>query len=287
MSTANGDTGWDVQRVADELLEAEGRRAARTSIEQEWPGLTLNVAYAAQDLALQQRLARGEVITGVKLGLTSRAKQRQMGVNEPSVAWLTDTMVLPAGVPVPRDRLIHPRAEPEIAFVLGAPLRGPGVTAAQALSAVESVFGAIEIIDSRYSGFRFTLADAVADNNSSGVYVTGPRARAVGDLNLELEACLLEVDGQVVDSATGAAVLGHPAEALAFAANTLGARGHTIEAGWVVLTGGMTDAVPVQPGARVAAHFTSLGSVTLDGGSDVGPEAAAAARTEADASAKG
>ncbi len=264
--TTETATVWSAARVADILLTAERTRTARTSIQAEWPDLDLDIAYTAQDVALADRLSRGEVITGVKLGLTSRAKQRQMGVDVPSVAWLTDAMVLPAGLPVPRAQLIHPRAEPEIAFVLKRPLKGPGVTAAQALAAVDTVVGAIEIIDSRYSGFKFTLADAVADNNSSGVYVTGPVPRRPADLDLGLEACLLEVDGHVIDSATGAAVLGHPAEALAFAANTMGARGHTLEAGWTVLTGGMTDAVAVPEGARVAAHFTSLGSITIAGG---------------------
>ncbi|MCZ4534620.1 4-oxalocrotonate decarboxylase [Gordonia terrae] len=259
-------TDWSAARVADILLTAERTRTARTSIQAEWPELDLDAAYTAQDVALADRMSNGERITGVKLGLTSRAKQQQMGVDVPSVAWLTDAMALPAGLPVPRGQLIHPRAEPEIAFVLKRPLTGPGVTAAQALASVDKVLGAIEIIDSRYSGFKFTLADAVADNNSSGVYVTGPVMRSVDGLDLALEGCLLEVDGHVVDSATGAAVLGHPAEALAFAANTLGVRGHTLEAGWTVLTGGMTDAIAVPSGARIAAHFTSLGSITIAGG---------------------
>ena len=266
MSNGNIDDEWNPARVAEILLTAERSHTARTSIQDEWPGLTLDVAYAAQDIALADRKSRGEVVTGVKLGLTSRAKQQQMGVNEPSVAWLTDAMALPAGLPIPRDRLIHPRAEPEIAFVLGKPLSGPGVTAAQALSAVDYVVGAIEIIDSRYAGFRFTLADAVADNNSSGVYLTGPVTRSIADVDLSMEACLMEVDGDIVDSATGSAVLGHPAEALAFAAKTFGARGVSLQPGWVVLTGGMTDAITVEPGSRVAAHFTSLGSVTVAGG---------------------
>ncbi|HNP56599.1 MAG TPA: 4-oxalocrotonate decarboxylase [Gordonia sp. (in: high G+C Gram-positive bacteria)] len=257
---------WNAARVADTLLSCERGRTPRTSIAAEWPGLDLHTAYIAQDIALADRRSNGEVVTGVKLGLTSRAKQQQMGVDEPSVAWLTDAMVLPAGLPVPADRLIHPRAEPEIAFVMGRRLAGPGVTAATALAAVDVILGAIEIIDSRYSGFKFTLADAVADNNSSGVYVTGGIARRAADVDLPLEACLLEIDGHVVDSATGSAVLGNPAEALAFAANTLAARGHAIEAGWIVLTGGMTDAVAVERGARVAAHFTTLGSITLAGG---------------------
>ena len=173
---------------------------------------------------------------------------------------------LPAGEPVPQDRMIHPRVEPEIAFVLGSRLEGPGVTATEALAAVKHVVGAIEVIDSRFSGYKFTMMDAIADNNSSGYYVSGPVSVAPEQLDLSLEAVLLEVDGEIVDSATGAAVHGHPAEALAFAANTLGERGLALEPGWVVLTGGMTDAVPVRPGARLAAHFTSLGSISLSGG---------------------
>lgn len=260
------DQTWSAARVADVLLRAEDTATARTSIRDEWPGLDLTTAYAAQDVALRLRVARGETITGVKLGVTSKAKQRQVGVDAPSTAWLTDRMILPIGAPVPRAELIHARAEPEIAFVLGRRLAGPGVSAATALAAVDHVVGAIEIIDSRFSGYRFAMADAVADNNSSGRYVTGPIARRPEDLDLALEACLLEVDGEVVDSATGAAVHGHPAEALAFAANTLAGRGLALEPGWIVLTGGMTDAVPVAHGARIAAHFTHLGSVTVTGG---------------------
>ncbi|MFE2120612.1 2-keto-4-pentenoate hydratase [Rhodococcus aetherivorans] len=260
------DQLWSAARVADVLLRAEDTATPQTSILAEWDGLDLGTAYAAQDIALRMRLARGERLTGVKLGVTSKAKQRQVGVDSPSTAWLTDRMILPIGEPVTREKMIHARAEPEIAFVMGRRLEGPGVSAATALAAVEHVVGAIEIIDSRFSGYQFSMMDAVADNNSSGRYVTGPVGRAPEDLDLALEACLLEVDGEVVDSATGAAVHGHPAEALAFAANTLAERGLAIEAGWVVLTGGMTDAVPVQPGARIAAHFTTLGTVTVAGG---------------------
>ncbi|AXK84518.1 fumarylacetoacetate hydrolase family protein [Nocardia farcinica] len=260
------DQAWSAARVADVLLRAEEAATAQTSIAADWDGLDLATAYTAQDIALRMRLARGERLTGVKLGVTSKAKQRQVGVDAPSTAWLTDAMILPIGAPVPRARLIQARAEPEIAFVMGRRLAGPGVSAATALAAVDHVLGAVEIIDSRFSGYRFSMMDAVADNNSSGRYVTGPIARRPEDLDLALEACLLEVDGEVVDSATGAAVHGHPAEALAFAANTLAERGLAIEPGWVVLTGGMTDAVPVAPGARIAAHFTHLGSVTVAGG---------------------
>jgi 2-oxo-3-hexenedioate decarboxylase len=259
-------TGWDVDRAATELLRCEDERTARPPISDEWPDLDLATAYAVQDETLRRRLARGETLIGIKLGLTSRAKQRRMGIDVPLVAWLTDAMVLPAGEPVPQGALIHPRLEPEIVFVMGQRLQGPGVTAAQALAAVTRVHGGAEIIDSRYQDFRFTLPDVVADNASSGAFVTGPVGVAPRALDLTMEAVLLEVDGAVTDSATGAAVQGHPAEALALAVNELGRRGLAVEAGWLVLTGGMTDAVPIPLGTAVSCHFTSLGSVYLTGG---------------------
>ncbi|MBE8521675.1 fumarylacetoacetate hydrolase family protein [Amycolatopsis sp. H6(2020)] len=238
-----------------------GTVSERAPLSAEWPGLDVDTAYAIQDEALRQRRARGETLIGVKLGLTSRAKQERMGIDAPLLAWLTDAMVLPAGVPVPS--LIHPRAEPELVFVLGRRLAGPGVTAATALAAVEHVYGGIEVIDSRYADYRFTLPDAVADNGSSAYFSVGPVGVPPASLDLSLEAALLEVDGQIVDTATGAAVQGHPAEALALAANALSSRGLALEPGWLVLTGGMTDAVPVRRGSRIAAHFSHLGSLTL------------------------
>jgi 2-oxo-3-hexenedioate decarboxylase len=250
----------NVREAAAALLATESERAP---LSEDWPDLDVETAYAIQDEALRLRRERGETLIGLKLGLTSRAKQERMGIDSPLLAWLTDAMVLPAGVPVPP--LIHPRAEPELVFVLGRRLAGPGVTAATALAAVDRVYGGIEVIDSRYTDYRFTLPDAVADNGSSAYFGVGPVGLPPAALDLSLEAALLEVDGQIVDTATGAAVQGHPAEALALAANALGARGLALEPGWLVLTGGMTDAVPVRPGSRVAAHFSHLGSVTLSG----------------------
>jgi 2-oxo-3-hexenedioate decarboxylase len=255
---------WSVERAADVLLSAEESGDLIAPLTHEWPSVDLDTAYAVQDETLRRRLARGETQVGVKLGLTSRAKQQRMGATAPLTAWLTDAMVLPAGAVLPRERLTHPVAEPEIVFVLGARLAGPGVTAATALAAVSAVFSGLEIMGSRYHDFPFALPDVVADNASSGFFQTGPVAVPPSSLDLGLEACLLEVNGQVVDSATGAAVFGHPAEALAWAANDLGRRGHALEPGWVVLTGGMTDAVSCDTDSVVGAHFTSLGSVFLN-----------------------
>lgn len=257
---------WDIESVGDELLACEAERRDREPFTDDWTDLDLDTGYAIQDRNLAKRLARGEKLIGVKLGLTSRAKQQRMGVFFPFVAWLTDAMILPAGDPVPQSRLIHPRVEPEIVFVMRDRLEGPGVTCAQAMDAVESVWGGAEIIDSRYRDFRFKAGDVAADNASSGAFVTGPIGLPPSELDLTLEGVLVEVGGQILDSATGAAVQGHPGEALALAANDLARRGHAIEPGWIVLTGGMTDAVFCPPGSAIGIHFTNLGSVHLSGG---------------------
>lgn len=252
---------WTVQRAADELLSCEDGGRGREPLSDEWSELDLATAYDIQDATRDRRVARGERVIGVKLGLTSRAKQRTMNVDQPLVAWLTDAMVLPTGSPVPD--LIHPRVEPELLFVLGSDLAGPGITTARAMAAVATVHAAAEVIDSRYLNFHFTLPDVVADNASSGAFVTGAVARRVQDLDLALEAVLVEIDGRVVDSATGAAILGNPGEALAAAANMLGARGIALEAGWVVLAGAMTDAVMLEPSSSLSFHYSSLGSISF------------------------
>lgn len=252
----------DIQALADVL-----HRAARDATEVDpWsdvdPNFDLQQAYRIQDEVVARRLAEGERIVGAKLGLTSRAKQQAMGVDQPLYAWLTDAMRHPVEVPLSLDRFVHPRVEPEIAFVMERSLAGPGVGVADVLDATRTVAGALEIIDSRYRDFRFTLPDAVADNASSAAFVLGPLQRPA-DFDLSLVGCVLEVNGQVVDSAAGAALLGHPAEAVAALANDLGRRGRAIEPGWVVLAGGLTAPVALSPGMSVAARFSRLGAARL------------------------
>ena len=254
----------NVVEAAGILLQAESSGSAIAPLTDTWEKLDVTTAYEVQAETLRRRLERGEHVVGVKLGLTSAAKQRTMGINRPLLGWLTDAMVLPAGEPI-GPGLIHPRAEPEIVFVLAHRLAGPGVTAPQAMSAIGSVCGGIEVIDSRFAGFRFRLPDVVADNASSARVALGPVTAVPGGLDLSLEACLFTVNGDVIDSATGAAVLGHPAQALALAANMLAERHLALEPGWLVLTGGMTDAVPLAPGTSALAEFTHLGAVTVHG----------------------
>lgn len=256
-----------VQGVADLLWQRELERASGPRIADLWAQFDESTAYAVQDANLARRLDAGESQIGLKLGLTSAAKQRRMGVHAPLTGWLTSGMLLSRGSPVPVAQLIHSRVEPEIVFVMGARLQGPGVTMADALAAVDSVHAGYEVIDSRFDDYRFGLPDVVADNASAARFDFNRKPVAPDDLDLRFEACLLTVNDEIVDTAAGAAVLGHPAQALAHAANALARRGHAIEKGWIVLTGGLTDAVPLNAQDRFTIEFASLGTVgPLSGG---------------------
>lgn len=204
-------------------------------------------------------------VVGYKLGLVSKAKQIQMKVSEPVYGTLTAAMEVAPEDPVPFAELIHPRCEPELVFRIGDDIDATEhpVTASEALAATAAVTGGIEIIDSRYQAFAFTHTDVIADNTSAARYVLGTRWAHPAEVDLGLLGMILEVDGEVVASAAGASLAGHPAQALALAANHLGRRGQILPAGAVVLAGGMTDAVPLKPGMSVAATYASLGSVTV------------------------
>ena len=226
-------------------------------------GLDAATAYEIQRLVVAKRLERGCRVVGAKLGLTSAAKQRQMQVSEPLYGRLTSDMVVDPEAPVDLGAFIHVRAEPEIGFLIGREIAAPA-TVAGVLAATEAVFAAIELIDSRYEGFRFRLPDVVADNASSAGFLVGSVARRPADVgDLRLLGCVLRRDGVVVGTAAGAAALGHPAGAVAWMVNRLADRGEQLEPGSIVLSGALTDAFPLEPGSVVTAEIEALGTVEV------------------------
>lgn len=251
----------DVKTATEKLLAAEDNKTAITRITDEWSGLDIETAYQVQAAVIAARIAQGRRLIGTKLGLTSRAKQIRMGITSPLTAKLLDNYYLATDTPIPLANLIQPRIEPEIVFVMKEDLRGPNVTAAQALAAVGTVHAGFEVIDSRYLDYSFALPDVISDNASSAYFFMGIKGVDPSELDLTFEAVALSVNGKCVATATGAAVQGHPAEALALAANSLAAQGDYIRAGEVVITGGLTDAVPVNAGDQISAEFTNLGSL--------------------------
>lgn len=250
----------DAGTWASWVLDAEVAAEAVAPITDVEPSLTVEEAYEIQEELIRLRVARGETIIGAKLGLTSKAKQLAMGLDEPIYGVLTDAMLLPIEQPVTMAEHIHPRVEPEIVFVLAHDLAGPGVTIQDVLAATGSVCSGLEIIDSRFADFRFTLPDVIADNTSASRFVLGPVA-AEPSFDLSMIGCVFEVDGSVVGTTAGAAILGHPAEAVAQLANWLGRRGGVLRAGWKIMSGGLMDAMPLHAGRHALATFSRLGRV--------------------------
>ncbi len=247
----------DLDAIATRLDHA---CTSATAVPQLDPSLTLDQAYEIQAKSLARRLARGERPIGIKMGFTSRAKMQQMGVRDMIWGRLTDRMLIEAGVPLSRARCVHPRVEPEVAFLLKAPLSGR-IDAMTAMAAVAAVAPALEIIDSRYENFKFSLTDVVADNSSSSALVIGPWATPEGDLgNLGM---LLEIDGAARQIGSTAAILGHPINSLVAAARLVAERGERLSPGDIVMAGGATAAEALAPGMYVKLTVERLGCATL------------------------
>jgi 2-oxo-3-hexenedioate decarboxylase len=219
--------------------------------------LSLADAYAIQSALIQRRVDRGERQVGVKMGFTSRAKMIQMGLNDVIWGRLTSGMQIEDGTAIKFTRFVHPRVEPELAFVLKRSLAA-NVTAVEALAAVEAIAPALEIIDSRYRDFKFTLPDVIADNASSSGFVVGSWYDPHGDFsNLGLT---MSIDGRVVQVGSTAAILGHPLRSLVAAARLSAAAGEPLQAGWVVMAGGATPAEWIKPGQYVSVEMEEMGS---------------------------
>ena len=227
-----------------------------------YDNLTLEDAYAIQLQQIDWFIDQGRTVKGHKVGLTSAAMQRLLGVDQPDYGHLLDDFFFLEHEPIPMDRFLQPRIEPEVAFVLKRPLRGPGVTAHEAITAVDFVLPALEIVDSRVEDWKIGLFDTIADNASSGAVVLGSTPTAISDVDLRLAGAVMTQNGTVVGTGAGGAVLGSPLGTLVWLANTVGARGVTLEEGQVVLPGSVCAMVPVAAGDTVTATFAGLGSVT-------------------------
>ncbi len=251
--------GPDIAGIAGKLGEAADTATAIPQLAAE-TGLDVDAAYAVQAALVQRRLDRGERIVGLKMGLTSKAKMAQVGVDEVIWGRLTDVMRVPDGGSVSVGDFIHPRVEPEVAFLLDR-LPDPGEPVADFAAAVRAVAPAIELIDSRYANFTFSLPDVVADNTSAGAFVVGPWC-PVPD-GLDNLGVLLEVDGRIAQVGSTAAILGDPRRALDEGIRLAGRHGVRLREGWVFLAGAATAAVPLRSGAHVRAVVEKLGTASL------------------------
>ena len=253
----------DIVRLCERIEGAQTRAYAIPKLTDEYPAMNIADGYAVQSELRRRYLAAGHKLVGWKAGLTSKAKMQQMGVSVPSIGFLTDRMARPENSAITVSDLVHPRVECEVAFVTKQTLKGPDCTREDVLAATDYVLPAVEIIDSRFSGFRFDLPSVVADNGSSARYVGGGRPRYVEDIDLRTLGVVMEKNGEIVSLGASAAVLGHPAEAIAMLVNILAELGEELPAGSFVMSGGITEAIAVKPGDSVVARFQDLGSVSM------------------------
>ncbi len=251
-----------VRKIAKGLYAAERERSVLDPLTVTHEGIDVPAAYRIQLALVELRKAAGEKVVGKKIGLTSLAMQRMLGVDQPDYGHIFDTMVLEDEVRMDTGELIQPKVEPEIAFVMERSLKGPGVTAMQVLAATRFVVPAIEIIDSRIRDWKIKLCDTIADNASSARIVLGNTPRQVHQVDLRLVGMMLEKNGEVAQTGAGAAALGHPANAVAWLANAIGAYGVALEAGEVVMPGAVSAAVDVAQGDHIRISFDGLGTVS-------------------------
>ena len=252
-----------IHQLGDELYQAMLSREAVAPLTSRFD-LTIDDAYQISLRMLERRLAAGERIIGKKIGLTSKAVQTMLGVNQPDFGYLTDSMVFSSGAVMPiSERLIQPKAEGEIAFILKKDLMGPGITNADVLAATECVIPCFEVVDSRIQDWKIKIQDTVADNASCGLFILGDQAVSPRQVDLVTCGMVVEKNGQQISTGAGAAALGSPVNCVAWLANTLGHFGIGLKAGEVILSGSLVPLEPVKAGDCMRVDIGGIGSASV------------------------
>jgi 2-keto-4-pentenoate hydratase len=255
-----------IKDAAMEIYEAEKNQQPINPFTDSDKTISVSDAYQIQLNYVEERIRNGATIKGKKIGLTSKAMQEMLGVDRPDYGHILDDMIFSEGTPIDADRYIAPRVEFEIAFVLKQSLKGPGITLDDVKQAIDYAVPAAELIDSRIRDWKIKFEDTVADNGSSAGAVFGKGKKRLEDLDLPNVEMTVYQNGEFLDKATGAAVMGNPLEAVVWLANALGEYDITLNAGEVILAGALAKAVPVQNGDIFKAEFAGLGTVTIEFG---------------------
>jgi 2-keto-4-pentenoate hydratase len=252
----------DIQKAATALMEAEDLKKPIAPFTSSTEEISVEDAYNIQLFQIRQKVEKGAAIVGKKIGLTSKAMQEMLNVSQPDYGHLLDDMMYGEGETISLTKYIQPRIEFEIAFVLNKELKGPGVTMNDVIEATDYVVPALEIIDSRIKDWQIKFEDTVADNGSSAGAIIGSTTAKLDDLDLSKVRMTVYRNGEFLDSAAGSAVMGHPAEAVAWLANALGSYGISLNAGEVILSGALSKAIPIEDGDTFTAEFEHIGAVT-------------------------
>ena len=253
-----------IQACGDELYEAMIKRTPVRPLTERFSDITIDDAYHISLRMLERRIEAGERVIGKKIGLTSKAVQNMLKVGQPDFGYLTDAMGFSQGEEMPiSERLMQPKAEGEIAFILKKDLMGPGVTNADVLAATDCVIPCFEVVDSRVENWEIKIQDTVADNASCGLFVLGDRA--VDPRKVDLATCgmVVEKNGSIISTGAGAAALGSPVNCVTWLANTLGQFGIPLKAGEVILSGSLVPLEPVKAGDFMSVSIGGIGSASV------------------------
>ncbi|HQY14947.1 MAG: 2-keto-4-pentenoate hydratase [Ilumatobacteraceae bacterium] len=245
------------------LWNADETKQVISPLTEAYPEIDVVDAYGIQLLNINKRLEAGALVRGHKVGLSAKAMQQMLGVHEPDYGHLLDDMFVDEGASIPIGRFCQPRAEIEVAFVLGRRLEGPGVTIADVMRATDYVLPSIEIVDSRVADWKIKIQDTIADNASSAALVLGGRPTRLHDIDPALIGATLRKNGEIVETGCSGAVLGNPAIAVAWLANKVAQFGVALEPGHVIMPGSCTRMIPVVAGDHVRADFDGLGHVAV------------------------
>jgi 2-keto-4-pentenoate hydratase len=258
-----------IDSIVNEMIEAETNNTLAPSIPPRYPDFTIDEAYKVQMRYQERKIKAGEKVIGKKAGLTSKVMQERSGATEPDFGFITDKMVVPEGDPIDLSKLQRPGFDgAEIAFLMKEDLQGPGVNVAMALEATAAVLPCIEITASRISRppdgteKKSRFAQSVADNGHAGRFVFGGKLTPIENIDLRLVGMMLELNGEVVGTAAGAAVLGNPARVVAWLANKLAELGTKLHAGEIVVTGTMVGGIKPKAGDVFKVTFDRIGAVT-------------------------
>jgi 2-oxopent-4-enoate/cis-2-oxohex-4-enoate hydratase len=250
-------------KLGDELFQALTTRTVVDPLTTRFPDITIADAYHIQEQMVGRRQQAGERIVGKKVGVTSRAVMNMLGVFRPDFGYLLDGMIYNDGESIDANKMIQPKAEGEIAFILKKDLLGPGISNAQVLAATECVMPCFEIVDSRIRDWKIKIQDTIADNASCGVFVLGDRAVDPRRIDLSLCGMVMERNGSIIATGAGAAALGSPVNAITWLANTMGELGIPLKAGEVILSGALAAMFPAVAGDHFRVSIGGMGSCSV------------------------
>lgn len=251
----------DIIRASSMLEKASDTQIPIEPLTEALADLSIEEAYKVQRENIDKKIKAGKSVVGKKIGLTSVAMQKMLGVDSPDYGIIMDDMIADEETPLSLKNFLQPKIEAELAFILKEDIKGPGVTISQVMQSTEGIMASFEIIDSRIKDWKIKLPDTIADNASSAMIILGSKIVPIADINLKYTGLVFEKNGEIIDTAAGAAVLGHPALAVAWLANEMSKYNVELKKGEIILAGAFTKAIEVSEGDIFTATFDGIGNV--------------------------